>query len=69
MGESRIAWPSGVSEKYGVDLRRNLTALKALCAAQKNPFHELCIDDGDLGLSRKRLREPEVLEINGSYVY
>ncbi len=50
-------------------MNRKLSTVKALCAAQKNPFYEVCGDDGNVGMARRRLIENESTDLSPPYVY
>ncbi len=60
---------SSVLFEESVEMNRKITTLKALCEAQGHPYWEACIDGDDLGLPRRRLVEPEPIEIAAPYVY
>lgn len=45
------------------------TTLKALCAAQGNPYHEVCFDTDHLAMMRQRLADPTFFKEHTPYVY
>ena len=45
------------------------TTLKALCAAQGNPYHEVCFDTDHVAMMRQRLADPTFCKAHTPYFY